>query len=330
MSWIELADRVLAGTPMTREEGLAILACPDDDLLRLLDGAFRLRRHYFGYGVQVHLLQNAKEGLCPEDCTFCSQARSVRNPEVQPHKLQSVEEMLQGARRAHQIGAARYCLVTAMRGPTERDLAQVCEAVRRIKAEFPALQVCTSLGLIDDEQARRLAEAGVNRFNHNLETSEHFYPEVCTTHRWQDRLGTLQAARRAGLELCCGGIMGLGESAEDRVDLALALRDLAVDSLPVNFLNPRAGTPLAERPRLSPRDCLRALCLYRFAVPHTEVRVAGGREVCLRSLQPLSLFAANSLFTQGYLTTGGNSFEDDQAMIEEAGFHIDAVVPVEA
>jgi len=325
MKWTQIAARTLAGTPFTREEGLALLESPDEELLGLLDGAFQLRKAHWGLGVKIHVLQNAKSGICRENCTFCSQAIGAQSG-VERYPMQTVDELLEGARRAYGMQAAKFCMMTATRGPSEQDLETVCEAVRQIKAEMP-LEICVSLGLLNDDQARRLAEVGVNRFNHNLETSRAFYPQVCQTHTWDDRFATLQAARRAGLELCCGGIMGMGESLQDRVDLAFALQELEAESIPVNFLDPRPGTPLAHLERITPRDALRCLALFRFANPRSEIRAAGGREACLQHLQPLALYPANSIFSEGYLTTGGQGHVKDEDMIEQAGFFIEELEP---
>jgi biotin synthase len=197
--------------------------------------------------------------------------------------------------------------------------------VRRIKAEMN-INVCTSLGLLREGQAEQLAAAGVDRFNHNLEASRRFFPEICGTHSFEDRVRTVQRAKAAGMEACCGGIMGMGESEEDRVSLALELRALEVESIPVNFLDPRPGTPLGDRPRLSPHECLRTLAMFRFVNPSRDIRIAGGREVNLRHLQSLALYPANSLFCAGYLTTGGQGYEADMRMIEDAGFRIAELV----
>jgi biotin synthase len=222
--------------------------------------------------------------------------------------------------------AVKFCMVTATRGPSDKELDTVCEAVRQIKQEMP-IEICTSLGLLNDAQAKRLAEAGVDRFNHNLETSRNFFPQVCQTHSFDDRVSTVRAAKAAGMEACCGGIVGMGETFDDRIDLAYTLRDLGVESIPVNFLDPRPGTPMGELPRLTPRECLKILCMFRFVNPTVDLRVAGGREVNLRDLQSLSLFPANSMFTEGYLTTGGNQYENDLRMIEDAGFRLAELVP---
>ncbi|MDP6943961.1 MAG: biotin synthase BioB, partial [Myxococcota bacterium] len=265
MQWRQLAGQVLEGHALTREEALSVLRCADDALLELLDATFAVRRAHHGRKVHVHVLENAKSGACPEDCAFCSQ--SVRYAtDVDRYKTESVEELVDAARAAYTSGASTYCMVTATRGPSTRDLDTICEAVRRIKAEMP-LSICTSLGVLDDAGARRLVDAGVDRYNHNLETSERYYPELVTTHTWGDRADTLRTAKAAGMQACAGGIIGMGEGLEDRVDLALALRDLDVESVPVNLLNPRPGTPLGDREQISPQDALKALCMFRLVHP---------------------------------------------------------------
>jgi biotin synthase len=325
MTWNELADHALDGHPVSGDEALAILRTSDNELLELLHAAFRLRRAHYGLDVRLHVLQNAKSGLCPEDCAFCSQS-VVNHSKVDRYQVQSVDELVAGAREAARMGAVKYCMVTATRGPSQRELDVICTAVRQIKAELN-INVCTSLGLLKEGQAEQLAAAGVTRFNHNLEASREFFPEICGSHSFDDRVATVRRAKAAGLEACCGGIMGMGESLEDRVALALELRALEVESIPVNFLDPRPGTPLGDSPRLSPQDCLRALAMMRFVNPSRDIRVAGGREVNLRHLQPLALFPANSMFVNGYLTTPGAGYEADMRMIADLGFHVAELVP---
>jgi biotin synthase len=317
--WIQLAEDVVNGRALTRDEALEVLGASDDDLLELLQGAFRIRAHYFGRSVDLHVIANARSGACTEDCAFCSQSK-VATTDIAVYGLQSPEVLLDRARKAVEVGARRVCLVTSGRGPSDSQIERLAVAVRRIREETP-LQICASLGILTDSQARRLAEAGVNRYNHNLETSERFFPNICSTHTWRERWDTLWRAKAAGLELCCGGLIGMGESDADRVDLAFAIRELGVHSVPVNFLDPRPGTPLEGRPRLRPTECLRILAMFRFVLPDREIRIAGGRETCLRSLQPLALWVANSMFTEGYLTTPGQGWERDRGMLEDAGFH---------
>lgn len=321
MNWLELSERTLRGGRLAKAEALAILQSTDDELLTLLDAAFRVRRHYFKRSVRLHVIRNARAGNCGEDCAYCSQSTAAKSA-TRPYPWQSREEIIAGAREAHQMKAFRYCVVSSGRGPAEADVNRMCDTVRALKQELH-IQVCVSLGLLNVEQARQLKAAGVNRYNHNLETSERFFPNICSTHTYADRLATVKAVKAAGLELCCGGLLGLGETLEDRVVLALAIGEAKADSIPVNFLDPRAGTPLEQNPRLAPGDCLRALAMFRFANPDKEIRVAGGREACLGPLQALALFPANSIFTNGYLTTAGQGHPADLAMIKAAGFTVE-------
>ncbi len=319
--WQQLADAVLAGRTPTRDEARVVLHSPEDELLALLDAAFRVRRTHWGRRVSLHVLENAKLGACPEDCGFCSQSSKHASPSGEAPMI-AVDDLVAGARRAHAAKAKRYCMVTATRGPSQRDLDTICDAAQKIKAELD-IELCASLGLLTAAKAQRLAAAGVDRFNHNLETSERHYGKIVSTHTWRDRVETVQLAKAAGMDTCCGGIVGLGESEEDLLDLAFALRELDVDSVPVNFLDARPGTPLAGYPLVQPGFALRALCMFRFVHPRTDLRVAGGRELTLRSLQVFALYPANSIFTQGYLTTGGATAYSDHEMIRDAGFELE-------
>jgi len=323
MDWNALSDRVLDNGQVTRAEALAVLTSADDELLEVLQGAYRLRRNYFGNTVSLHLLRNVKSGKCPEDCAFCSQSTSAIN-DVERYDMQTVESIVAGAQAAVDRQAKRYCVVSSTRAPSPNELETICEAAVQIKQKHPGLEICSSLGLLTEEKAMRLKTAGVNRFNHNLETSANYFQEVVTTHDFEDRVNTARIVKKVGLDLCCGGLFGMGESLQDRVDLAFALADLDVDSVPINFLDPRPGTPFHGKPNpLKPNDCLRALAMVRYVMPSVEVRIAGGRETTLRDIQPLALYPANSMFTAGYLTTGGQSYEQDKQMIEDAGFEIE-------
>jgi biotin synthase len=321
MNWSTLADRSLAGDIPTRDEARAALHAPADELLSLLDAAFRVRRHHWGRRVSLHVLENAKLGDCPEDCGFCSQSSKNASPSGEA-PMKTVDELVAAARVAHAARAKRYCMVTATRGPSQRDLDTICTAAERIKAEMD-IELCASLGILTEAKAKRLVDSGVDRFNHNLETSERHYEKIVSTHSWRDRVETVQIAKRAGMDTCCGGIVGLGESEEDLLDLAFTLRDLDVDSVPVNFLDARPGTPLAGYSLVEPGYALRALCMFRFVHPRTDLRVAGGREITLRALQAMALYPANSIFTQGYLTTGGATPGADHQMIKDAGFELE-------
>lgn len=318
--WSELAERVLAGEGVARAEAEAVLACPDVELLDLLSAAFRVRRKHFGLAVHLYYLKNAKSGLCPEDCGYCSQS-AVSAADIPRYRWDSADTLLAEARKARANQARTYCIVASGRGPTDREIEHVAAAVRRIKAEL-GLHVCCCLGLLTPQQARVLAAAGVDRINHNLNTSRRYYPSICSTHTYEDRCETLRVVREAGMELCSGLIVGMGETTDDLIDVLLELRELGVHSIPVNFLHPIDGTPLAGEDHLDPRFCLKVLCLARLCHPATEIRIAGGREVNLRSLQALGLYAANSMFVSDYLTTKGQPAEADFAMIRDLGFEV--------
>jgi len=321
-NWNNLADRALAGEQITRAEAQAVLRAPDEVLLDQLAAAYRVRHHYWDNRVRLHFLLNAQSGLCPEDCHYCSQSK-ISTAAIAKYPLLAQEKILEAAGRAAQLRAGTFCLVISGRSPNERTFSNVLEAVRQIKTNYN-LKVCTCLGLLSHEQTRRLAEAGVDRVNHNLNTSEQYHPQICATHTFDDRIATVEHVRAAGITTCSGGIIGMGETDDDVIDLALSLRQLDVTSVPVNFLIPIPGTPLEQINTLNPRYCLRVLCLFRFLLPAQEIRIAGGREVHLRSLQPLGLYPANSIFIGDYLTTPGQSAQSDLEMIRDAGFVLES------
>lgn len=318
--WHALAEGVLAGRPLTTEQALAILRSPDEELLDLLAAAYRIRRKFFGNRVQLYFLMNAKSGLCPEDCGYCSQSK-VSEAEIPRYNLLNAQKLLDGARVAAERQAKTYCIVISARGPSKREMDAITSIVPKIKSQYN-LKICACLGLLTPDDAARLKACGVDRVNHNLNTSEDYYGEICSTHTYADRVATLEAVRTAGMELCSGGIVGMGEQDADVVRMAFALRDLAVESIPVNFLNPIDGTPLAGVRRLNPRYCLKVLAMFRFANPDRELRIAGGRELHLGSLQSLGLYPANSVFVGDYLTTKGQAPAADYKMIEDLGFEV--------
>ncbi|MBE0467356.1 MAG: biotin synthase BioB [Candidatus Desulforudis sp.] len=319
--WEALADKALRGEILTREEADAVLQAPDTELLPILQAAFRVRRHFFGVKVRLNMLINAKSGLCSENCGYCAQS-AVSKAKIDKYGLVDKKIILQGAEKADQLQAETYCIVGSGRAPSNRELEQVIEAVREIKERYP-MRICLSLGLLNEEQAARLKAAGVDRYNHNLNTSANHAPNLVTTHTYQDRVGTVKSATRAGLMGCSGCIVGTGETDADIYDLACELRALDVESIPVNFLHPIPGTPLGDRREFNPGRCLKILAFFRFMCPAKEIRISGGREVNLRSLQPLGLYAANSIFIGGYLTTSGRTPEADYEMISDLGFEID-------
>ncbi|MEK7782853.1 MAG: biotin synthase BioB [Candidatus Binatota bacterium] len=325
MNYERLAEKSLQGLILEREEMHVVLNAPEERLPELLDAAFRVRRHYFGKRVQIHVLMNAKSGLCPEDCHYCSQS-SISKAPIDKYPFLPRERLLDGALKAKAAGAVRYCMVNSGRGPTQREIEEIAEVAREIKSNV-SIQLCCSLGLMSEDKIRVLKEAGVERINHNINTSRRHHPNICTTHTYEDRVETLKNVKSVGLTSCCGGIIGMGETEEDIIDMALALRELDVDSIPLNFLHPIPGTPLEGTNYLTPQRCLKILCLFRFINPSKELRVGGGREINLRSLQPMSLYPANSIFVNGYLTTTGQGATEAHRMIEDLGFEIEDRLP---
>ena len=318
----ELVKISLEGGILSREQCRRILNCPDGEVLALLDAAYKVRHRYFGKVVHIQVLTNAKSGLCPEDCHYCSQSR-VSTAEIKHYPLLSKDKIVKEAIKAKQLKAKRYCMALSGRGPSESEIEKLCDIIRAIKKQTQ-LSVCLSVGVLEEGQAEQLKAVGLDRVNHNLNTSERFYPQICTTHTYQDRLQTVTRCRAAGLEVCSGGIVGQGETDEDIIDLLMAVRAVEAESIPLNFLVPIKGTPFEDRSQgLNPRRCLKILCLARFLNPDREIRVAGGREYHLRSLQPLSLYAANSIFVTGYLTTGGQPADEAWQMIADLGFELE-------
>jgi biotin synthase len=316
-----LVQRALRDDPPSQEDALWILDGPDVDLLPLLQAAFEPRRMHFGRKVMVHVLNNVQNGLCPEDCGYCSQSRDS-DAALRQYPMKPEEEILAEAEQAARAGASRYCMVLSGRGPTIQQTRRLADTVRRVKERYP-IEVCLSVGLLGEEHARVLADAGLDRLNHNLNTSEAHYGEICSTHDYADRVRTLTAAKKCGIEPCSGIIVGMGETSRDLIDAAFSLRELEVPSIPVNFLIPIEGNRVLSDGSLSPERCLRALALMRLVNPRAEIRAAGGREGHLRSLSPLCLWPANSLFVEGYLTTRGDAVRETYRMIRDAGFEVE-------
>jgi biotin synthase len=314
-----LAARVAAGHRLTAAEALAILDTPDAQTLELVAAAGTLRRAHFANTVKVNYLVNLKSGLCPEDCTYCSQ-RLGSKAEILKYTWLKPDEAVHQAGLGIAGGASRVCMVASGKGPSNRDVDRVATMIEQIKEEHPQVEVCACLGILKEGQAQRLREAGTDAYNHNLNTAESLYPEICSTHTYQERVDTVGAAKDAGLSPCSGLIVGMGESPEQVVEAVFALRELDADSIPVNFLMPFDGTPLAGTWHLTPMACLRILALVRMACPATELRMAGGREMHLRSLQSTALAVANSLFLGDYLTSEGQDARRDLEMISDAGY----------
>ncbi|KJS54509.1 biotin synthase [Streptomyces rubellomurinus subsp. indigoferus] len=317
-----LTAKGLRGEAPTREEALAVLATTDDELLDVVAAAGKVRRRWFGRRVKLNYLVNLKSGLCPEDCSYCSQ-RLGSKAEILKYTWLKPDQAAEAAKAGVAGGAKRVCLVASGRGPTDRDIDRVTDTMAAIREADPEVELCVCLGLLSDNQAERLKAAGADAYNHNLNTSEATYGDITTTHTYADRVDTVQKAHGAGLSACSGLIAGMGESDEDLVDVVFALRELGSDSVPVNFLIPFEGTPLAQEWHLSPQRCLRILAMVRFVNPDTEVRIAGGRELHLRTMQPLGLHIANSIFLGDYLTSEGQAGQADLDMIRDAGFEVE-------
>jgi biotin synthase len=304
-----------------RDLAEAIVDLPDDALPDLFGLAHRVRLAWMGAAVEVESIVSAKTGGCPEDCTFCSQSARYSTG-VQREPMLPAERLVDLARRTRELGGTEFCIVVAVRGPDDRLMRQVVEAARAIRSEVD-IEVAASLGLLRPGQADILAAAGVHRYNHNLEAGPGFFPRICTTHSFDDRVRTCRMVTAAGMELCSGGIFGMGESWVDRLDLAFVLRDLDAREVPCNFLNPRPGTPLDGSELLRPLDALRCVAVYRLILPFAVMRYAGGREVVLRDLQAYGMLAgANGIIVGNYLTTLGRSAEVDLAMLADLGMPV--------
>jgi biotin synthase len=320
----ELADRVLAGGVPSEEEALAILGASGSNLTYVLAGAHRIRERAFGNRIELCSIINAKSGRCAENCAFCAQSGHHRT-DVPVYPLKSREEIVQGAHRAQAEGSHCYGIVTSgTRVKPGEELERILSAIREIRAATD-IEPSASLGILDEQTAGALADAGCVTYHHNLETARSFFPAICTTHDYEEDVRTVRLAKQAGMKVCCGGIFGLGESDRQRVELAFTIRELGVDSVPLNFLNPIAGTPLEKAKNLSPLDCLRIIALFRYLLPDRRISVCGGREPNLRDFQSW-IFAAGASGTMigNYLTTSGRDREADLQMFRDAEVQIDA------
>jgi biotin synthase len=318
----DLRDAMFAERRAATPAELAELATlPREDVPELLRLADDVRRAFYGNKAGVEVLFNAKKGGCSEDCHFCSQSARYAS-DVVPEPLHTVADFVDAAREAHTRGAGEFCIVVAVRGPSNTLLGRIAEAVREIKRELP-LHVAVSLGILRDDQMSVLVDAGVDKVNHNLETSRRYFGQICTTHTYQERWETCERVKRFGLELCSGGIIGMGETVEDRIDFLVALQHLEPEEVPINFLNPRPGTPLADRSLVEPVEALRFVAMARVALPYAQIRFAGGREITLAGLQDLGMRSgASGLIIGNYLTTTGRESETDIEMLDRLGFEL--------
>ncbi len=321
-SWNEIERKASENEALTPEEALSILTSPDDQLMDLVASAKRVREKYFGRRVKLNYLVNVKSGLCPEDCHYCSQAKDSTAP-IEKYPLMSPEEVVLAVERGLEVGAKRACLVASGRGPGSRELNSFCDSVKTLKDKYPNVEVCACLGLLAEGQADKLKDAGVFAYNHNINTSKSHYEKICGTHGYEDRINTLEKAECAGLSACSGVLAGMGEGPSDLVEMAFTLRTRSAESIPVNFLVAHEQTLMKGTNNLTPQKCLRILALYRLTNPSAEIRIAGGREVHLRQLQPLGLMIANSIFIGDYLTTKGQTPRQDLEMIRDLGYEIE-------
>lgn len=317
----EAGRKVLNGEQIGKEDALRLSQADDQDVFSLLERANRIREKFLGHEVDLCAIVNAKSGHCPEDCIFCSQ--SVHHgANIQRFPVISATEILEAARKAERMEIVGFGIVTSGRGINDKEVTVIGEGLRLVRENLP-LRRCASLGSLTQESASLLKEAGLQRYHHNLESSPSFFPRICTTHTLRERMETVKRAKGAGLEVCSGGLFGLGETIQQRIELAFVLKGLEVDSIPVNFLHPILGTPCENTLPLPPLDILKTIALFRFILPTKDIKVCGGRERNLRSLQPLLFLAgANGMMVGNYLTTSGQTPETDLAMIRDLGLKV--------
>jgi biotin synthase len=315
----EIAEFVLGDGLPDRAQADALKASGGADLHDILYWANRIREKYFGNGVRICSIVPGRLGGCNQDCKFCAQSARYKTAVPREPQVLSDEEIMAAARQAKEAGVPHFGIVYSGKAVTESELQRLERLIPRIRKEV-GIRVCAGLGIIDDKQARRLASTGVERYNHNLETSERHFGDIVTTHKFADRIRTIKAARGAGMGICAGGIFGIGETEDDRVDMAMELRGLGADTVPMNFLHPIAGTPMGEMKTLEPNEILRIIAMYRFLLPRASLKVAGGRVLNLRDMQSWIFYAgATSILSGNYLTTAGRAVADDVQMVKDCG-----------
>jgi len=317
-----LGESILGGGTIARSEAEFLVQTPDEHLLQLMAAADRIRIQFKGHRFDSCSLINARSGRCWEDCSFCAQSAHHAS-ECETYGLRDTEEIMAAARAASKIGASRFCTVTSGGALSPKEFDKLIQSLERVRSEVD-IDLDASLGFLDDERAARLRGAGVTRYNHNLETSRDHYPRICSTHSFDQRVATVQCALSSGFSACSGGIIGLGETPSQRLDLAFSLAELNVDCIPINILNPRPGTPLENAEPPGPLEILKTIALFRLINPKATIKIAGGRERNLMDFQGMALRAgANGMIIGGYLTTSGRAVEDDLNMVRQAGFEMD-------
>lgn len=314
----QLKEKVMSGEWIGKEEALQLAAAPLEELTEAAD---EIRRRYCGDTFDICTIINGKSGKCSEDCKFCAQSSRYHTGLKDTYPLLGTEELLKEAKYNADRGVLRYSIVTSGRCLSDREVEQLCDSIRRIKEETD-IRICVSLGLLREEQFRRLKEAGADRVHCNLESSERYFPQVCTTHTYEEKTAAIQAAERAGLSVCSGGILGLGESMEDRIDMVLTVRNLGVRSIPVNVLNPIPGTPYEKNPVLSGEEILRCTAVFRFLIPDGLIRLAGGRGLMEDKGKQCFQSGVNAAISGDMLTTAGITVESDMEMIQSLGYKV--------
>lgn len=312
-----LRDRVISGQSITKTEAAQISALPKTEMFDLFAAANRIRQTFRGDSVDLCAIVNAKSGACPEDCSYCAQS-SRSKTETAIYPLINKNAVIEKAKEARDASVKRFCIVTSGRKIGKNELKEICSMIKDIRGI--GLLPCSTLGLLNKDELKFLKDSGLERYHHNLETSERFFPEICRTHTYSDKLKTIDAAIAAGLSVCSGGIFGMGETWEDRIDMAFKLKELPIDSVPINYLIPVKGTPLGGQDMLNPFEALKIVSLYRFILPQKEIRICGGRMQVLGEFNSMVFMAgADSLLTGNYLTTTGRTFSDDQLLIKDYG-----------
>ena len=312
-----LRGRVISGQSITKVEAIQISALPKTEIFDLFAAANKIRQTFRGDSVDLCAIVNAKSGACPEDCSYCAQS-SRSKTETAIYPLINKNAVIEKAKEARDADIKRFCIVTSGRKIGKNELKEICSMIKDIRGI--GLLPCSTLGLLNKDELKLLKDSGLERYHHNLETSERFFPEICRTHTYSDKLKTIDAAIAVGLSVCSGGIFGIGETWEDRIDMAFTLKKLPIASVPINYLIPVKGTPLEEQDMLNPFEALKIVSLYRFILPQKEIRICGGRMQVLGEFNSMVFMAgADSLLTGNYLTTTGRTFSDDQLLIKDYG-----------
>ncbi len=319
----KIGDKVLEGGSVSMKEILPLLEVKGSDVIDLVAVANRVRVEFNGNGIDLCSLLNAKSGKCSEDCAFCAQSAHYQT-DAPTYPLMNADQMVKEAQEAQKRRTGRFCLISSGRQLNDKEFEVILSGLDRIRKET-TLDLDCSLGTLSEERAEALKRVGVTRYNHNLETAESHFSKICTTHSFRDRIKTIEVLKDQGFSICCGGIIGLGESPQQRLELAFSVRQLGIECIPFNILNPRPGTPLEHSEAIPPIEIIKTISLFRLVLPKGTIKIAGGREANLRDLQSLALLAgANGLIVGNYLTTPGRNAEDDLTMIKDVGFQIKA------